>query len=1079
MNDLKDRVKVNKRGILLISTLFFVLVLIMMSVALFALTRANYADMKSFYSENEAINNAESAINIASFIIASQPSLLTINSDGVNLGSLSADNNTNIVKRINSNNYRICVLNLKDKIVISNDSTINNNFNRYFNVVGSPSKIMVALVISPRNRNLTDSGAILFFGNNTGSSNTYKKDDANAVAVNFNNNRINFNFSNNVNYPNISGISYPLYTSVNNANNDVDITGINGYRNANKYTVLLMAMGYSKVPNTNRYVVRYVDQKLTNGGLLSASAYANGTMTIDTTNNIFSISDNATTNKLIAKNFNITLRDSQNNPSKQTLFKLTNNQDAPINGSLIVKQDSGNGLSFDGTNYTKINDPQDPNNSLLGQGRENTVESAIKADVSFKDKNANTSKIRDSLANLVKSKFSDPNNYVTLPAGYYIFVDSKKVVYFPSTMSITDVQNALDSINVSSLSDGINPGVTLPPGYSFPNDINIDEYQIKINNNVKIISDSTGNNNFFFVSSFGKVNDSDSEKYFANKNVQIFLGGNQGSIVYGENLVVAIDGVIKGQGTFAILNDDPSNPSTVSNAFAVDYTVDYTNNGDAFYPYRYGFTDPTTGTVIYKWVNYNGNDISILDTNTLKSGSMVVRFDQVKSSDNKLALIVDNDLYINPLSYNIQDLNWFDQMLAYSLVNWATGSTNNTPNIRITKGNNNQISNNKYNTAFQYLFDRKKWDSETEISSFWGEEEVLNFDIMWGANSSTNRFKIKFKIKDNYKAIINSKWGDNKLNGQIYRYKGKNIDPNNPPSSSYGLWDGNPQYDDYTNSHLLIFYNVNGYTIKLYGKKKDDSTSDVTLIVSGNGANYSSTLTMNKDAALVLLDSIDGTANDGSENFTMAKLAWITTAFLQKDPKIIEDVIGSNKIWDTVTNRDGVYTKSKDFAKGRLDGLYNSYLNVLNQKGWNNNLPISDNPQPNSNYFPFLYKNFVGNNPNRASYSGALNNLKDSPSITSSLLASSGFSERDVKLQGMVFVGNNLKAKTGTTNNLLFQGNLIVGNTKITNSGNVNIKGVKNTTFFFDLNSIDVNLLAGSVITLVPVLYRQESVISK
>jgi len=288
----------------------------------------------------------------------------------------------------------------------------------------------------------------------------------------------------------------------------------------------------------------------------------------------------------------------------------------------------------------------------------------------------------------------------------------------------------------------------------------------------------------------------------------------------------------------------------------------------------------------------------------------------------------------------------------------------------------------------------------------------------------------------------------------------------------------------------LIFENVNGYTIKLYGKKNDDNTSDVTLIVSGNGANYSSTLTMNKNAALVLLDSIDGTADNGnsidgtvdSENFTMAKLAWITTAFLQKDPKIIEDVIGSNTIWDNVTNKDGVYTKSKDFAKGRLDGLYNSYLNVLNQKGWNNNLPISDNPQPNSNYFPFLYKNFVGDNPrkpNPVSYYGALNNLKDSPSITSSLLASSGFSERDVKLQGMVFVGNNLKAKTGTTNNLLFQGNLIVGNTKITNSGNVNIKGVKNTTFFFDLNSIDVNLLAGSVITLVPVLYRIVSVISK
>lgn len=1057
MNDLKDRVKVNKRGILLISTLFFVLVLIMMSVALFALTRANYADMKSFYSENEAINNAESAINIASFIIASQPNLLTINSDGVNLGSLINDDNTNIIKRINNNNYRIAVLNLKNNAVISNDSSINSD---RFNVSSSLNKVMVALVVSPRNKNLIDSGAILFFGNNTGPSNTYKINDANAVAINFDNNndKIIFKFSDDEKYPNISGISYPLYTSVNNATNNVDITGINGYRKANKYSVLLMAMGYSKVPNTNRYVVRYVDQKLANGGFLAASAYANGTMTIDASNNIFSIADSVTNNKLIAKNFNITLRDSQTNPSKQTLFKLTNNQNATINGSLIVKRDSGNGLYFDGTNYTKVNDPQDPNNSLLGGNRENTVESAIKADVSVKDKNANTSKIRDSLANLVKSKFSDPNNYVTLPAGYYIFVDSKKVVYFPSTMSITDVQNALDSINVSSLSDGINPGVTLPQGYSFPNDINIDKYQIKINKNVKIISDSTGNNNFFFVSSFGKVNDSDSKKYFANKDVQIFLGGNQGSIVYGENLVVTIDGVVKGQGTFAILNGDPSNPSTVSNAFAVDYT----NNGDAFYPYRYGFTDPTTGTVIYKWVNYNGNDISILDTNTLKSGSMVVRFDQVKSSDDKLALIVDNDLYINPLSYNIQDLNWFDQIFAYSLVNWATNSTN----IQIKKRNNNLI-NNEYDSALQYLFDHKEWD----------------FDIMWKDGG-------EFDIQGYYKANVSSSQllSNNILQSKnilYYKYQSNSWNSADWPSTPSGAGAGNPSGSyDYHALRIVAQLNSNQYyTVQLEEQKNASGTSDLTLTVYNKSVVpetptttpvYTSTLKdVDRNAALGLLDSIDGTSSDSL--LSIGKLAWVMTAFTKQDPGIISAVTTNVDNFDINKLKE----KSKDFAKVRLEGLYNSYLNVLNQNdGWNNNLPISSTPNPNSNYFPFLYKSFVGNNPKQASYYGALNNLKDN-SITSALLVSSGFSEKDVKLQGMVFVGNKLNAKAGTTNNLLFQGNLIVGNTKITNSGNVTIKGLKNTTFFFDLNSIDVNLLSGSVINLVPVLYRQESVISK
>jgi hypothetical protein len=153
-------------------------------------------------------------------------------------------------------------------------------------------------------------------------------------------------------------------------------------------------------------------------------------------------------------------------------------------------------------------------------------------------------------------------------------------------------------------------------------------------------------------------------------------------------------------------------------------------------------------------------------------------------------------------------------------------------------------------------------------------------------------------------------------------------------------------------------------------------------------------------------------------------------------------------------------------------------LNYLNQNNGNNNLPItSSNPQPNPNYFPFLYNGFVGDKFDKMGIKGAVNDVAAKGS--NSVLIVNGYSEKDVKLQGMVFVGNQLKARTGSNNNLVFQGNLIVGNTKINNSGNVYIKGVKDTTFWFDLSYIDSNLLNGTFIRLVPILYKQESVISK
>jgi hypothetical protein len=1048
----------DKKGILLISTLFFIVVLIMMSVALFALTRANYADMRSFYSENEAITNAESAINIASFIIASNPVLLTISSNNVRLGTLIESDNTNIIKRINTNNYKIAIVSLFSGSVRSNDRYVSSS---NFVINSNTSKIMAAMIISPKNKSISESGAILFFGNSTSNTNTYKNDSANAVGISFNNNKINFYFTSDGKWP--TNATYPLYTSVNNVNNNDDITGINGYRNANKYTLLLMAMGYSRVPNTTKYVVRYVDQKLANGGLFSASAYSNGTMTIDATKNVFSIADQVQYNKLIAKTFNLTLKDGD----KQTLFRLTNGQDSNRNGYLIAQQDSGNNFNFNGTYYNSIWGPE----GLLSDGRESAVEDSIKAEVSKKDKNVDTSKIRDSLANLVKSKFNDPSStYVELPAGYYIFVDSKKIVYFPPTMSIDTIQRVLEEEILSGqgggkggghggLSDGINyydPNAqqVSPMGIQ---GITVDKYQLIINRNVKI--DRTSGN-LFFVSSFGKVNKNDPDSYFGSKDIQIVLGGNnQSAIVYGEDVAVTIDGVVKGWGTFAILNSNPSSPSTVTNSFAVDYT-----NSNAFYPYRY---DTNNG-----WVGYNNIRIRTLPSQDFQTGSMVVRFDQVKSSEDKLALLVDNNLYINPIDFNTQNqtLDWFDHIFANTLQNWAT---------RRISINNSPIDTAEEKAALQYLFDQHKWD----FNKMW--KDGREFDIVKG-------YKASISSEQNEPYLLSyEKLQDDQ--SKYYKYQGGGTSISFDNSEWEGSYDrGNP--DSKYDMHILRIPVTVGsatYTIQLTETKDPTNNNKSNLkleVFNGNIGTgtppdnsliYTSDLfDVDRNAAFGLLDRLDGTSDRGY--ITIGKLAWVMEAFTKQDPNIIRDVtwnVGSNNV-----DYNKLKDKSKDFANSRLEGLYQSYLNYLVQSNGNNRLDISDNPNYDENYFPFLYYNDNNNNvgfvgSNFSNIQGAINNVAQKGS--NSVLITNGYSERDVKLQGMVFVGNQLKARTGSNNNLLFEGNLIVGNTDITNSGNVNIRGVKNTTFYFDLNSIDLNLLNGAFIRLVPILYKQESVISK
>ena len=513
--------------------------------------------------------------------------------------------------------------------------------------------------------------------------------------------------------------------------------------------------------------------------------------------------------------------------------------------------------------------------------------------------------------------------------------------------------------------------------------------------------------------------------------------------------------MVKGHGTFAILNSNPSSPSTVLNSFAVDYT----DNFDAFYPYRY---DDTMG-----WVNYYNNSISTLQG--FQTGSIVVRFDQVKSSEDKLALLVDNNLYINPIDFNTQNLDWFDHIFAYTLQNWAT---------KYILINNSEIDTSEEKAAFQYLFDRHKWDFNKMWKDEGGEFNIVK-EYKASIYSTTSSGQTKYYLLS-YEILQNNQQ-------KYYKYEGNDPNPDLTYFTTSGWhyisvprpgWSGDP--DRNKNIHILrIPVTVGGttYTIQLKGTKNNNGNTDLELKVFDNNNNsiYTSVLSdVDTDKAMGLFDTLDGTQNE--DKLTIGKLAWVMSAFTKGDNKIIEDVSRGVKSGSAVSE-DKLKDKSKDFANSRLEGLYQSYLNYLNQNNGNNNLPITSNPQPNQNYFPFLYNGFVGNKFANMGIEGAVNNVAERGS--NSVLIVNGYSEKDVKLQGMVFVGNQLKARTGSNNNLLFQGNLIVGNTNITNSGNVNIKGVKNTIFYFDLNSIDLNLLNGAFIRLVPILYRQESVISK
>ncbi len=967
----------------------------MMSVALFALTRANYADMRSFYSENEAITNAESAINIVSFIIASNPVLFTIKSNSVNLGNLM-DTNTTIINRINSNNYRIAIarFNSAGITVVSNDGAVRDS---NFAISNNPlsSRIMAAIIISPRNKSIFDSGAILFFGNSTSSNNTYGRNSANAVGISFNNNRINFHFTSNGGWP--SGATYPLYTSVNNVNNNVDTIGINGYRNANKYTLLLMAMGYSKVPNTNRYVVRYVDQKLANGGLLSASLYTGGNASFTTTGTLNIIADQIKNNRLIANNFTVNLVDNididnDGDLDPKTIFSLTSESTSNVVGKLVATTSDKNTGSYTvgGTTYSLKDLLENRDNSL------DTVKASTKGTVENKTISFNFDNTYNNFKNAINSNFRDPK---TLKAGWYIFKDDQTIYYYPPDKSINDI------IDVSSgqLKDR---DATIYQGELKDTSDNviatISNYSINFNPNVnvKFISDS-GKPAFVFITSFKEGNLLQIQpSQFGAYDVNINLNGN---ILQAQNMGFVVDGTFKGEGTVAVTGNGSLIGSTMKQFRSFKYF-------DSSFSNPYDYRDVTR------------------NTNRLTKGTLVTRFDYLKSSSNKVAILVDNDMYINP---TFQELNtsFMDYLLIQSLKSWAYKYVY----VYYASNKLDKLDIFQVMTGFA--------DSNFEINN---QDNINGRDIkLWDVlfyNNNNNTFNLKDGDFKDYKLYFTKSYKDFVLDSN------SGFKPNLTGS--------------YNNSNGILTISYGGYNVNI-NVSSDNSSRMYTFSYEG------------KQVKLKLdrLQSIKNVINYNSGSVNFKDFAALWYSILNENPSIaVSTVLNNPLLLNAIRNNlEGSYNEYKTFL-GNNHLTNNPSRSVFDKNGNINGNIITGNID--ENYFAWIDMKQGGLTiGKRAAKKLGVQEGSDYSFLNkteSSITVSSNIT--NAKFEGMVMVKGKLEANTGA-GNLTFKGLTLV-------KSDMNVKS-NNTTFQFDLDSIDVNLLAGSVINLVPILYRQESVISK
>ncbi|MCS6955389.1 MAG: hypothetical protein NZM44_03430, partial [Candidatus Calescibacterium sp.] len=184
------------------------------------------------------------------------------------------------------------------------------------------------------------------------------------------------------------------------------------------------------------------------------------------------------------------------------------------------------------------------------------------------------------------------------------------------------------------------------------------------------------------------------------------------------------------------------------------------------------------------------------------------------------------------------------------------------------------------------------------------------------------------------------------------------------------------------------------------------------------------------------------------------------------------------KHWNDFGNFDNqkIHQDGSAIVRDRLKGLYAEYYNILKQNGFTSdpggyNDVFGGSLSIDENYFPFLR---VASGPEvgvkvretLSSIFGFSNIVVDDPDLISSYMSQ----PNDVKLEGMVWVGNRLEAVTGNRNNLLFKGATVIGRNE---NAFLGIKGVNNTTFMFDSGIIEMLESMEAPSFMIPTFYKQ------
>lgn len=257
---------------------------------------------------------------------------------------------------------------------------------------------------------------------------------ANTILVNFVGNTLVFTND---------GIGFPLYSSYNRSFDD-NIVFVNGYRRLEPFSLSVLAVGYARVPNTQRYVITYINQKFANNGIAQGfTLFSERSTHIDTEKfEVGTYSNQTQSNILYSKNFKIKLRDPNNNGTK----------------FYTVSQDS-NGV-FE-SNYSI--------SSIQQSGNYDEIKNYVGADSGRDDKKS---------------------NYLQIQPGYYIFINSDRIVHFPTTASYQTIDDALVSsvnskgeVDTNKLSAY---GATVYNGQIVQDAIYTTNYNIVLKKNVKI-----------------------------------------------------------------------------------------------------------------------------------------------------------------------------------------------------------------------------------------------------------------------------------------------------------------------------------------------------------------------------------------------------------------------------------------------------------------------------------------------------------------------------------------------------------------------------------------------------------------